>query len=103
MLFSCGVGFVVDTDAANYIMRGCCSFVATQSSWTSGEDAFLQGKCIGTVSATVNLAEDVCPPNGSTAGQALRIVVKYIRLERTHEMFVVLARKALRAAWPCNK
>jgi hypothetical protein len=45
-----------------------------------------------------------CPPKGSTGGQAVRVVIKYIdsRPERLHEDFLDLAAEALRTAWPCR-
>ena len=44
-----------------------------------------------------------CPPDGTTNGQAVRIVVKYLRdhPEELHKHDSVLAFTALKAAFPC--
>jgi hypothetical protein len=104
MLLGCGASFAGATTSANLIMQGCRVFFAKPAKETI-DDAFLQGECLGIVDAVLHLAEDNCPPKGSTPEQAIRIVVKHIddRPARMHEPFIVLAREALRAAWPCKK
>ena len=109
-----------DMDSANFMMPGCRAFLDQRSQG----DIFLQGECVGTVSAITvvagmtNLslkrfplpANDVrwklCidEPNGVTVGQEVRVVVSYIDAHpaRMHETFVGLAFEAVRTAWPCR-
>jgi hypothetical protein len=98
MLFGCGAAFAEDINSANHMMAGCRSLVARTSS-----DVFDQGKCVGIINTLVDTGR-TCAPKGSTTGQSVRIVVKYIddRPERMHENFTALALEALRAAWPCK-
>lgn len=100
-LLGCGASFAEDDLwSANYMMPACRAFVA------SNLDAFTlrQGRCIGIVETLGQFTADVCGPSNVTTEQAIRVVVKYIddRPARMHENFSLLAREALRAAWPCS-
>ena len=103
MLLGCGASFAEDLGSANHIMVGCRSAVAGGPSKNSAE-ALLRGYCMGITDTLFALSGIVCPPKGSTTGQTVRIVVKYIdeRPARMHENFTALALEALRAAWPCR-
>ena len=106
MLLGCGACFAEGYDpSANRVISACRAHADANIPSRTMEDAYLRGDCAGTVSTVVALAKDVCSPKGSTTGQSIRIVVKYIdeRTARMHENFTVLALEALRAAWPCNK
>jgi hypothetical protein len=83
-----------DFMSANRVMTGCRAFIAESNS-----DLFLQGVCLGVVTATA-----VCLPSGVTVGQEVRVVAAYIdaRPTRLHEDFRVLALEALKDAWPCD-
>ena len=103
MLLGCGESFAEDLESANYIMPGCRSFTAETLPSSAADDAFKRGQCLGIVDTIAALTADVCHPPGVTSGQAVSVVVKYIddRPARMHENFRLLAREALRAAWPC--
>jgi hypothetical protein len=81
--------------SANQVMTGCRAFIAESNS-----DLFLQGVCIGLVTATAG----GCLPSGVTVGQEVRAVAGYIddRPNRHHEDFRVLVLEALKEAWPCR-
>jgi Rap1a immunity proteins len=87
--------------SANYVMQGCRHLTNPQSS----NEIFVQGKCMGVISAIVSLDEAVCSPRGATQGQSVRVVIAYIdaRPARLHEEFYKLALEALRDAWPCKR
>jgi hypothetical protein len=101
MLLSCGASFAENLVSANLIMPGCRSFAAQDF---SNPGLFDKGRCAGIVEAIAALAADVCAPSESTLGQTVNVVVKYIddRPARMHENFMLLAREALQAAWPCR-
>ena len=106
MFVDCGATFAEDIESANYVMRGCRSFVAaivTAQPPRNSVDAFLADRCLGIVDTISDIA-DVCGPADVTSGQVASVVVKYIdeRPTRMHEKFIVLAREALQAAWPCR-
>jgi hypothetical protein len=86
--------------SANYIIATCRNFVLKNYS----SRPFLQGVCVGTVDTLRNTVPGACVPITVTAGQAVRVVVKYIdaRPERQHESFRKLAVEAIREAWPCG-
>ena len=109
MLLSCGASFAeIDRlDTANFMMARCRSFIAgTQGSQhRTGDEAFYSGVCVGTVDTLVFAGNGVCRPAGATVGQAVRIVVKYIDdrpAMHNETSFKLVARHALRAAWPCK-
>lgn len=80
------------------VMIGCRAFVAA-----ADKDMFLQGLCGRMVLAFVETDPRICPPRGSTTGQHIRVVVKYVegRPERFHERFSQLVVEALSKTWPC--
>jgi hypothetical protein len=80
-MFLSGRASFAEVDSANHMMAGCRSLIAN-----APNDPFNQGKCVGIVISGI-----VCAPRGSTSGQGLRIVVKFIddRPERMHENFTV--------------
>jgi hypothetical protein len=85
--------------SANEVMPGCRALIAHSDESTD----YWQGYCSGAVAAIVRVDPGNCPPKGSTVGQGVRVVIKYIdsRPERLHEDFHDLAAEALRIAWPC--
>ena len=85
-----------DFMSANRVMTGCRAFIAESS-----VDLFLQGVCLGVVTATAGS----CLPSGVTVGQEVRVVAAYIdaRPTRLHEDFRVLTLEALQDAWPCKR
>lgn len=89
----------LDTDSANQVMQGCRSALTEK-----GGDIFQQGFCYGVVETLVITRPDICPPQGTTRNQAVRIVVHYIdnRPAQLTESFFGLAYQALRIAWPCQ-
>lgn len=105
LIFGCGAALgqsVENIDSANQVMPWCRSFIGSEPG-----DPRNAGMCIGAVRAIVIIeaAEGtICPPSGSSGGQWVRVVVQYIdnRPGRLHENFAILAREALRAAWPCK-
>jgi hypothetical protein len=104
LLCSSGPTFATETFyTANDIMPGCRAYAA-QSDRVPAHDTFSAGMCVGTMTALSRWA-DVCPPNGVTFEQAIRVIVAYIdaRPARLHENFVDLAREALVAPWPCHQ
>jgi hypothetical protein len=103
-------------DSANFVMHGCRDALSGDSHKTA---YFQAGLCTGAVMGIIfagnvdcaalqkgylTQAQGVDPPEGFTAEQATRIVVKYIdaRPERMHEVFYLLAWEALSEAWPCK-
>jgi hypothetical protein len=53
----------------------------------------------------VAASRGICPPDGTTVGHAVRVIVTYIdqRPERMREQFEALALEALQQAWPCRR
>jgi hypothetical protein len=90
-----------DLNSANYHMPGCRSYMESSS---SAKDLFMQGFCVGIID-TIVYASLACPPDRSTLGQWIRVVVQYIdaRPARLHESFKKLAEEALIHTWPCKK
>jgi hypothetical protein len=102
IILNCGVAFgEVDQSSANYVMRGCHAWVNKD---TSSNTLLEQGICFGMIKG-LSYNTGVCPPISATHGQAVRVVMQYIdeRPERMHENFILLAREALQAAWPCKR
>jgi Rap1a immunity proteins len=91
-----------DIASANYMLPACKSFANDENARTHS-DAMKKGRCVGVVEG-LGYTENFCQPKGSTVGQAVAVVVKYIeaRPERMHEDFGLLALEALTAAWPCK-
>jgi len=73
----------------------------------------MQGICVGAVGGMRYLANDgttqsehaTCIPSAVTNGQALSVVVRYLRNhpERLHEQFESLVLAAFVEAWPCKR
>ena len=63
------------------------------------------GLCAGYVNGVWDVSDKICTPKGSTLGQAIRVVLKYLNdhPERLHEHMAELVVDALRAAWPCKR
>ena len=65
------------------------------------------GFCFGIIAGIIHVGPviryRVCPPEGGTFGQALKVVVAYMDQNpaQLHEAFPELANRALREAWPC--
>src|SRR5215216_3595674 len=95
------------TPTGNDIYRACRDVLDAESLTNlSG-----QGQCAGIVSATVyflalHLRNEpkVCPPQGATNEQAIRVVVRYMEANpsKLGIPIYVLAIDALRSAWPCS-
>ena len=85
--------------SANEEMPGCR--VAVGSMHSGHPSGWGGGHCTGAIGAIFYFSEDlrICPPNGSSVGQAMRVVVPYIdsRPARLHENFYSLAAEALKA------
>ena len=93
----CDLAGAQDSDAsATFIMPSCRAFVGPASR---------EGRCSGIIEGLVFAGKGVCAPKGSTAGQAVSVVVKYIdsRPTRQQDNFIGLALEALRKTWPCKK
>jgi hypothetical protein len=94
-----------DFNSANYIMPGCRVLLEPDPP-KDMNTKFLSGQCKAMIDRLIYIYESpsVCPPNGTTLEQWVRVVVKYIddRPARLHEHFFALALEALRAAWPCQ-
>jgi hypothetical protein len=89
-----------DVGSASYVTAGCRDFIAR-----STNNPYAQGLCAGKVEAVAVFATGICAPSEATTGQMIRVVARYIdeRPARLHENFLVLAREALRDAWPCRR
>jgi len=76
------------------------------------EEAMIQGFCLGAVSgvrflaaaSTKNTQYPICVPENGPAGQALGVVVRYLRShpERQSDNFLWIIMDALRETWPCH-
>ena len=92
------------TWSANEIMPGCRSLIEKNT----GGYEYAAGLCIGVLQALIMTRGPeigiFCPPDGTTRGQVLAIVVRYIdqHPQDMHEQFELLARLALARAWPCK-
>jgi len=53
----------------------------------------------------ITLMKHACPPSNASAGQAVRVVVKYLRdnPERLHMPASVLVTDAIRSSFPCKE
>jgi len=107
LILNCGAALAeVDLHSANNIMPGCRQWNAPVLGPVS--DDLVKGICYGKIVTLVELSQnrDFCISSASvTDGQFIRVVVQYIdsRPARQHEDFLLLAREALQAAWPCKK
>ena len=72
-------------------------------------DTALAGVCAGTVAAALHYSTVLeaphksCPPKGTTNGQAIQAVVRYLDAhpELWDQDFRMLTLSALRTTWPC--
>ena len=105
----------IDFDSDNAITSYCHIYITHLDAHQAGENlpgnptAFLFADtiCLGSISSVVNLSEAdhiTGPPPNVTHTQIIKAVVQYIdgQPARSHEMFAILAREALQAAWPCR-
>jgi hypothetical protein len=88
-------------NSANEFLPGCQELIAHQLTFASG-------RCVGVIHGLAVLGQMsglLCPPDGVTREQYVRIVVKFIESqpETMHEDFDVLALVALRRAFACKK
>lgn len=84
---------------------------SAEAALTTGE-MFQGGVCAGYIAASMDYTRTLflmgarlaCLPQGTTIGQAVRVVVKYLEEhpERLHEGKPVLVSSALGAAFPCS-
>ncbi len=87
------------------VHNGCRNFISN-----TNNNLFYQGVCTAIVDDVAYyswaLTDElkICPPRGTTLGQATRMVVNYMDAhpERLNEDFRIIAIDALRAAWPCR-
>jgi hypothetical protein len=92
----------MDVGSTNYVAAGCRDFIARRAHATN---PYAQGLCAGKVEAVAVFATGICYPSDATVGQMIRVVVRYIdeRPARLHENFLILAREAMQATWPCRR
>ena len=118
LFLACPTSFgqpAIDFDSANAITPYCHIYITHLDAHQAGENLsgnptaflFADAICVGSISAVVNLSEAdhiTCPPLNVTHTQMIKAVVQYIDRQpaRSHEMFAILAREALQAAWPCR-
>jgi hypothetical protein len=100
-----------DFKSANVVLPGCKIYIDL----LEGRDpkltmpiAIAAGYCAAVLDVLVSssaLDPAMCLNPNIENGQAIRVFVRYIeaRPQRMHERFLVLAREALRDAWPCRK
>lgn len=91
-----------DISSAGVVVEGCRDFIARSGSLSS---AYIRGLCAGKVEAVAVFASGICFPSEATVGQMIRVVTRYIDQHpaRLHENFMLLARDAMREAWPCRR
>ena len=96
-------GKAQDRTSGNFMLPHCKDFLDDKAAAN-----IHQGVCIGVIGALVYYGKFLadtpfCAPQGSTHGQALRVVIA--DLERgpadLHVQFAFLAARALHRAWPC--
>jgi hypothetical protein len=90
----------------NTFLQTCIRYVETPDEYAPKNqvEAFNQGFCAGSISATFNLTNKSCAPRGKiTQGQAARVVVAYMQRhpELLHKEISWLAEEAFSEAWPC--
>jgi hypothetical protein len=101
MALSVTAARAAERDSANYWLPHCKNIIAASVPATS--DFYSIGECRGIIEG-IAFASCADIPDAVTAGQMVRVVVRYIeaRPQRMHQFFVVLAREALIDAWPCK-
>jgi hypothetical protein len=98
-----GEAFSGVNSPANDVMPGCRAVISDFGTSRGSHHELMEGFCVGVVAALFQRGRDICPPQGATVEQALRIVVHHIdtRPESLRESFYDLATEALRTAFPC--
>lgn len=93
----------MEISSASALVGGCHDHIARRGADLVG--AYYQGLCAGKVEAVAVFATGICFPQEATVGQMIRVVTRYIdqRPARQHEDFMLLARDAMRDAWPCRR
>jgi hypothetical protein len=68
-------------------------------------DAYRDGYCSGLVAGVSSASPRVCPDDGVTGGQQIRVVLKYLQdhPEELHLDDALLVDRALAKAFPCPK
>jgi len=71
----------------------------------SSAENFADGMCRGVVMGVIEVSPKVCPSEGVTLAQAVRIVLKFLQdhPERLHLRGSELAEDALSKAFPCSR
>jgi hypothetical protein len=90
----------------NDLLPRCKAFVDSSENpnWKDSHEAFSVGYCLGLVNGISFSAPDVCPTQGVTVLQEVRVVVKY--LEDNPQILnlngAMLTERALSRAFPCK-
>lgn len=105
----------IATEDGNELLKGCNVFVQLLDEGTMDQESAIDvGRCIGFMEATLNWGKlyeiknpesaFFCTPSDLKTGQAVRIIVKYMREhpEDLHEPKIFLVIAALRSAYPCS-
>ena len=95
--------------SANYMLPHCRDWIDRVP--TKPADTALAGICAGTVAAALHYSTLLeapyksCPPKGTTNGQAIEVVVRYLEAhpEVRDQDFRMLTLSALRTTWPCPR
>jgi hypothetical protein len=98
-----------DVASARAVLPGCKYYVALadgQKPELTVQMAVAAGYCTAALDALMaSSAFDpvMCPDSDIDRATAMLVFIRYIeaRPQRLHERFLVLAREALRQAWPC--
>src|SRR5262249_1814763 len=90
--------------SANTVMLGCRNDLSQHD---DKNQVYLSAMCTGIIRTMFYFGSRLgfCIPDGTNAGQAIRVVVLYIdqRPARMHERFEDLALEAMQKAWPCRR
>jgi len=95
-----------DYAGGNWLLVSCQATLKQSddpSSHPNLYEAYRDGFCRGIVEGVSNASPKVCPPENSTYGQQVRVVVKYMQdhPEELHMRNTTLLEKALAKAFPC--
>jgi hypothetical protein len=85
-------------------IEGCRA--ADTGTTTVDSVVFDAGFCMGIVEGTMwslTATNVICLPKGVTAGQGLKVLVKYMDDHELHERTAQLAALAFIKAWPCSR
>lgn len=95
-----------DPSSAMGMLEGCRDYLDNPKGDmpTTFQKGFAKGLCMGLVGSQLK-ASYLCPPEGVTTEQAVRVVVDYIDGNPAvgAENFVIVAAQGLRKAWPCRR